>query len=211
MTLQTSGAISLANLQSEFGGSNPISISEYYKNGSYVPSSVSTTVSAYDTTESHSYNSYYGNGDIFWRYYENGSGFPTRFNQSTYLMGFSFWTDQAWTSGTGWVDASMRVDRTGNYKVTIGGYNTGASRGLTVYRNGSVVGTSGYGTVNFSASEGDLIRIYATMNTIGNYNACDVYFQTELSSRTLNATVNNSIPTSGVIQLDDFYGGKKTY
>lgn len=37
MPLQTSGAISLANIQAEFGGTNPISISEYYKDGSPVP------------------------------------------------------------------------------------------------------------------------------------------------------------------------------
>ena len=30
MSLQVSGAISLANIQAEFGGANPISISEYY-------------------------------------------------------------------------------------------------------------------------------------------------------------------------------------
>jgi hypothetical protein len=30
MTLQSSGAISLANIQTEFGGTNPISINEYY-------------------------------------------------------------------------------------------------------------------------------------------------------------------------------------
>jgi len=38
MAIQSSGAISLANVQSEFGGSNPISLSEYYRNGSYVTS-----------------------------------------------------------------------------------------------------------------------------------------------------------------------------
>ena len=35
--MQTSGAISLSNIQSEFGGSNPISISEYIRGGSLVP------------------------------------------------------------------------------------------------------------------------------------------------------------------------------
>lgn len=35
MTLQASGAISLADIQTEFGGSNPISLSEYYRDGSY--------------------------------------------------------------------------------------------------------------------------------------------------------------------------------
>lgn len=39
MALQTSGAISLANIQSEFGGSNPISINEYYRGGANVPNS----------------------------------------------------------------------------------------------------------------------------------------------------------------------------
>jgi hypothetical protein len=36
MTLKTSGAISFSELQSEHGGSNPISMSEYYRNESYV-------------------------------------------------------------------------------------------------------------------------------------------------------------------------------
>ena len=36
MALQSSGAISLANIQTEFGGSNPISLSEYYRGGAYV-------------------------------------------------------------------------------------------------------------------------------------------------------------------------------
>ena len=35
MPLQSSGAISLADIQTEFGGSSPISISEYYRGGSY--------------------------------------------------------------------------------------------------------------------------------------------------------------------------------
>ena len=37
MTLQASGAISLANVQTEFGGSAPTSISEYYRGGGIVP------------------------------------------------------------------------------------------------------------------------------------------------------------------------------
>jgi hypothetical protein len=38
MTLQSSGFISLANVQTEFGGANPISLSEYYSGGPYVGS-----------------------------------------------------------------------------------------------------------------------------------------------------------------------------
>jgi len=33
MALQSSGAISLADIQTEFGGTNPISLSEYYSKG----------------------------------------------------------------------------------------------------------------------------------------------------------------------------------
>lgn len=40
------GPISLSDIQSEFGGSSPISLSEYYRGGAYVPSG---TTSAYGT------------------------------------------------------------------------------------------------------------------------------------------------------------------
>jgi hypothetical protein len=39
MVLQSSGAISLLNIQNEFGGTNPISLSEYYDAASGIPSS----------------------------------------------------------------------------------------------------------------------------------------------------------------------------
>ena len=39
MVLQSSGAISLLNIQNEFGGTNPISLSEYYGAASGIPSS----------------------------------------------------------------------------------------------------------------------------------------------------------------------------
>ncbi len=46
MALQSSGAISLANVQTEFGGSNPIGINEYYGVAAGVPGS--GTISLYD-------------------------------------------------------------------------------------------------------------------------------------------------------------------
>ena len=41
MALQTSGAISFAQVQSEFGGGHPIRMSEYYQGGAYVPTTAS--------------------------------------------------------------------------------------------------------------------------------------------------------------------------
>ena len=46
MPLPSTGAISLSDIQSEFGGNNPISLSEYYKNGTYVGSSQSNIPSS---------------------------------------------------------------------------------------------------------------------------------------------------------------------
>lgn len=47
MALQSSGAISLANIQTEFGGSNPISLSEYYGAASGIPASGAISISQF--------------------------------------------------------------------------------------------------------------------------------------------------------------------
>lgn len=44
MALPTSGPISFSQLQAEFGGANPISLSEYYRGGSYVPATIPTFI-----------------------------------------------------------------------------------------------------------------------------------------------------------------------
>ena len=43
MAIPASGAVSLTDIQTEYGGSNPISLSEYYRGGAYVPNTVNTT------------------------------------------------------------------------------------------------------------------------------------------------------------------------
>lgn len=47
MTLQSSGAISLANIAGEFGGSTPHSLSEYYSAASGIPSSGTISISQF--------------------------------------------------------------------------------------------------------------------------------------------------------------------
>ncbi len=88
MALQSSGAISLANIQTEFGGSNPISISEYYGVASGIPSSGQISISQFYGASSsisvnvsftqcidHYASVYYdGNGMIYMRSHEpNGT------------------------------------------------------------------------------------------------------------------------------------------
>lgn len=43
MAIQTTGAVSLGDIQTEFGGSNPISIDEYYKGGANVADGITYT------------------------------------------------------------------------------------------------------------------------------------------------------------------------
>lgn len=52
MALQSSGAISLGNIQTEFGGTNPISISEYYGAATGVPASGTISISDFYGTSS---------------------------------------------------------------------------------------------------------------------------------------------------------------
>lgn len=69
MALQTSGAISLDDIQTEFGGSNPISLSEYYGAASGIPASGTISISDFygaaayielTVTQANYNNAYYG-------------------------------------------------------------------------------------------------------------------------------------------------------
>ena len=58
MTLPSSGTLSLSSIQGEFGGSNPISLSEYYRNGPLVPNFPANT--GIPTSGTISINNIYG-------------------------------------------------------------------------------------------------------------------------------------------------------
>lgn len=61
MALQTSGTMSLDDIQDEFGGSNPININEYYKGGTNVPST--TANSSIPTSGEIAFDDFYGGND----------------------------------------------------------------------------------------------------------------------------------------------------
>ena len=65
MALQSSGAISLANVQTEFGGSAPTSISEYYAAASGVPASGTISLSDFYGTSAFTAPYLYGTGSVF--------------------------------------------------------------------------------------------------------------------------------------------------
>lgn len=64
MTLQSSGAISFSQLQTEFGGANPISMSEYYAGGANVPSGTSGVNGAVPTGGTIAMSKFYGTSDV---------------------------------------------------------------------------------------------------------------------------------------------------
>lgn len=60
MTLPTSGPITLADIQTEFGGANPISLSEYYAGGAYVPAGTTGTNGAIPSSSTIKLSDFYG-------------------------------------------------------------------------------------------------------------------------------------------------------
>jgi len=87
MTLQTSGAISLSQVQSEYGGSNPISMSEYYRNGSYVPSSNVGSYSSYQANVNSYYWSDVGNSGTVQIEWNNSIVASFQSSATTYIAG----------------------------------------------------------------------------------------------------------------------------
>jgi hypothetical protein len=64
MALPTSGPLTLADIQTEFGGSNPISLSEYYAGGTYVPAGTSGTYGAVPSSGTISIQNFYGTSNV---------------------------------------------------------------------------------------------------------------------------------------------------
>jgi hypothetical protein len=70
--LTGSGTISLNNIQSEFGGSNPIAISEYYRGGGLVPDTPANT--SIPTSGQIKFTDFYGGDSTVSYSYILGSG-----------------------------------------------------------------------------------------------------------------------------------------
>lgn len=64
MALPSSGALSLNDIQTEFGGSNPISLSEYYAGGGRVPAGMSGTYGAVPSSGTISIRDFYGTTQV---------------------------------------------------------------------------------------------------------------------------------------------------
>ena len=149
MTLQTSGAITLSQVQSEFGGSSPISMNEYYRGGSYVPTTVSQSAG--------SWSSYIGNSSNTW---------------DVNLFAIIYWNGSLLSNPND--GANTDTLRTYN------GYQ---------YQRGTQWGTiTGSGKLAINTTRYRIRRRVAASNI----------------------TVNTNVPSSGTIDMADFYGGRNS-
>lgn len=64
MTLPSSGPLSFSQIQGEFGGSNPISLSEYYAGGGLVPAGTTGTNGAVPSFGTISVSKFYGTSNV---------------------------------------------------------------------------------------------------------------------------------------------------
>lgn len=60
MAIPASGPLSLSNIQTEFGGTNPISLNEYYAGGGLVPAGTTGTYGAVPSSGAISIRNFYG-------------------------------------------------------------------------------------------------------------------------------------------------------
>jgi len=207
MTLPSSGALSFANIQTEFGGSNPISLSEYYKNGSNVPSTVPEAVTASSLGGSNSANA---------RYPAIG-GYDPQINTFSRLYTQALWGDNGSTIT---FDRNFTVNKTGTYNYYVAYYIQNASKTAThtLYVGGTQVATHSLTAGNSTASAtgtlsvtaGQTIRVTGTGGSAG-WAAMTVYIGgSSYNNSSIDVSVNANIPTSGVVSLSEYYGGRKT-
>ena len=152
MTLPSSGQITLANLQAEFGGSNPISLSEYYRGGAYVPNSSFT--SSVPTSGAITLQNFRGTSNIFAPTITTNTA---DINLTSYL------------AGLGWNGVSaVQVTVAANVYI----YSTSTARGAfynipacTIINNGFIMGKGGNGN---GGAGGDALTLAGNISLINN-------------------------------------------
>ena len=139
MTLPASGAISLDNIQTEFGGANPIGLNEYYKGGSYVNAGVSASI---PTSGTISIGNFYGASA---RITVNLTIASSAFNYDVYAnRGGSYAAGV--TNMVVTVNSGVRVGSTstGGYSLLVpASFN--AADTVTIINNGTIQGAGGGG------------------------------------------------------------------
>lgn len=215
MPLQSSGNIALSQIASEFSDSSPHQLTEFYRNGSLVPSTKTVTGSTQTVTSTQTSSLAHVN---------RGSPYtvtPT-FN-STNLYKHVLWADNG---GTGSVNVQFVVPTAGTYNYSFTQWigNDYGVRGFFTLIVGAVdilsgiqrpyplTGTSGSYGISGSVyvNAGYTVYIQTNWNSngwAGNY----VNFGGSSSSNrtpSIQSNINTTVPTSGSINITDFYGAE---
>lgn len=183
MALQSSGAISLSDLQTEFGGSNPISMSEYYRGGSYVPN-LSASNASIPTSGSISLGDFYGARKYSdtplvpdsWTGSATGMTFVEYSSNTTWSKPASVANDQwviVYAIGGGGATSEYDAGASGSDKYSLGGGGGGGGyiasvRGSVLNGASFVVGAGaiGTGTRTTDAPSGSASTITLTNSTV---------------------------------------------
>jgi len=242
MALQSSGAISLANLAAEYGGSAPHSMSEYYRNGGLVPNTVTTTTTS---TVGASNTSVSGGGT------HNGSGnnalnlcqritvvgggsinatipcsFPSGYPNHAFNFGNYSVTSNK-NAGGWWIfwqiisGSGLSLGGPSARQVNLSSVNSGTAvinqlggnysrsfQNLPASFNITITGTAGgsgcvLGWGIAAEINNSQWRWRSPTNASG-------WTGTVTAQSTTNTNVNQSVPTSGGVGLNTFYGGRNS-
>lgn len=154
MALPSSGALSLSAIQTEFGGANPISISEYYAGGGYVPAGTSGTYGAVPSSGAISFQKFYGT--------QNGFTFNATIASNTQNYNI-----KSAAIAAGWNQVlPLLATITINSGVVVGSSSTGAyalqtgvtfpaGSTITIINNGYIVGMGGAGAAAVGSGNGN--------------------------------------------------------
>jgi hypothetical protein len=141
MALPTSGPLSLAQIQTEFGGSNPIGLNEYYAGGANVPSGTSGTYGAVPSSGTISIRNFYGTQKVAPTFTFTISSNQDRANLRSLAVAAG-WNQSsaviATLAGGVWIYSAT----TATPALTIDGSWPG---GVTLINNGNIVGMGGAG------------------------------------------------------------------
>ncbi len=161
MTLPTSGAISLSDLQNEFGGPSPIPLTNYYRGGNYVPNtSINTKV---PTSGSISIESFYG-ADVAVTVEITGTGsVSSTAGSNVFSLGI---TSSAPPTGYSW-------------STTAGTLSSTTSSAPTLTLSESTAGSTITATVSCTVSVG--AHTYPTSSTCSYTNDTTVSYTTSIS------------------------------
>tara|TARA_B100000073_G_scaffold299885_2_gene266037 strand:- start:37246 stop:37875 length:630 start_codon:yes stop_codon:yes gene_type:complete len=206
MALQSSGSvIKMSQIATEFGGSAPHSLSEYYKNGGLVPNQAIETVTASSLGGSNS-NQPGARTPQF-------GGHVPQINTFGRLYTQALWGDNGSTIT---MDRNFTVDKAGTYNYYVAYYIQGVgSATVSMYANGSLIRSHtlspGY---NQTASASNTLTLGAgqVIRTVGSgpssgWAAITVHVGgSSTSNNTLVVSNNSNLPTSGLISMSNFYG-----